>query len=761
MIHKFLFKNDEFFYNHKNSKDFYRCLSIEKREKKDIFVLENPKIIYLLSSNNNEYQSIIDVDQSFSDTEEKNIDIALNTRYDKKTRSSLKQEDDLERRKTKVKFKKRIRNKISFDKEDLFIANNSNKILNNDVLDISLIKQAKYNKQKKKDKLKQMPLDDTIIEDKNHARANDIADKDIIIDNPLTIKELSVKLSIPEAEIITWLFLKGISVTINQVVDISVATEVAMHYDFKVLKSTDILSLDVKKDNIVSNSKRSIKRSPVITILGHVDHGKTTLLDAIRNTNIVKQEIGGITQSIVGYEVNWFHESCYEKLVFLDTPGHEAFTSMRLRGAQVTDIAILVVAADDGLKPQTVEAITYIKKYKLPCIVAINKIDKPNIDILRVKEELTRYDICNEAWGGTTPVIEISALTGKNIDLLLSNICVLSELQDLRADPSQLAQGTILEAYLDKTKGPVANVLIQDGTLNIGDFIMSTTTYGKVKAIINHEGLKVNRALPSSIVQVLGFSLTPEAGAGFKASYDEKQAKQIVSRNIDLSNKDNVFKSLNTRVTLDSCSKNLSVKHLNLIIKADTKGSIEAIIYAFSQIPQEKIQLNVIAASSGNISETDIELAVTSNSLFIAFNLNVSANLYNIVQKSGLVLKNFTVIYDLLDYIQDYMLDLIDPEYDKVSIGVATVDTVFYINRGCVAGCIVNSGKLQKESYISVYRNDELIYDGLLNSLKRLKDDVYEVNAGNECGVMSYEYHLWQQGDIIKAYQMIEKSKAL
>nr|YP_010985985.1 translation initiation factor IF-2 [Grateloupia asiatica]WOL36903.1 translation initiation factor IF-2 [Grateloupia asiatica] len=737
--------------------DYTMCFSMTSKE--ELLVLKHPKIIYMPAKvNKTGRQQSMKVNDTIPSVDQENL--PAGSKFDKRNKVSVKQDDITEARKDKVKFKKKLRNKIAINKNDLILVKNSDEVLSEDSLDIALIKQPRNNKHRKKIKSKQNAFEYTLQDSENRSVDSEI-DKNIIIDSPLSIQELAIKLNIPEAEIITGLFLKGISVTINQVIDIPMATEVAINYDFNVLNSVSSTNSNYVKPDDDSISDKIIKRPPVITILGHVDHGKTTLLDAIRSSDLVKQEVGGITQAIAGYEVNWSYNSLTEKLIFLDTPGHEAFSSMRLRGAQVTDIVLLVVAADDGLKPQTIESIKYIKNHNLSCIVAINKIDKPDINIFKVKEELAQHDILGEDWGGDIPIIEISALLGKNIDILLSNICLLSELKELKANPFQLAQGTILEANLDKTKGPVANIIVQNGTLKVGDIIISHNVYGKVKAIINSLGVKVEQAKPSSIVELWGFSSVPQAGAAFSVVNSEKEAKQLINKNRKINDNYSIYKSLNSRVTLDTYNKRAKLKQLNLIIKADTQGSIEAIINSLSQIPQEKVQINIIAASSGNISDTDIDLAMTSNSLVIAFNSNIPLHLASTAEKLNMILCSFSIIYDLLDYIKSYMLDLIEPEYEKQLIGTAIVQTVFDINKGSVAGCLVSTGKLKQDAAISVYRQNQIVYDGFLNSLKRIKDNVTEVSVDNECGVMCKDYHLWQKQDIIKAYELKQKTKVL
>ena len=739
-----------------NKVSLYCNSCIVNDTKEGVLLLMNPQIIYFLEdSNKKSAQNLNDLNASFQNIEEVDNNDSFSTKFDKKHKSSMKIVDPLEIKKTKLKSRKKIRNKVHLEHDEIFIDKNKNLHSDADSLRMSLMRPINSIKPKKKNRLKVESNSNqvsSIFNELDKESSNISAyNKEIILENPLTIQELSDKLKIPAAEIITWLFLKGISVTINQMVDISIATEVAQNYKFTIISSSVI-----KKEKIKLNT--GLKRPPIITIFGHVDHGKTTLLDTIRQTNLTNHEVGGITQAIAGYEVQWKKNSIYETLVFLDTPGHEAFSSMRNRGAQVTDIAILVIAADDGLKPQSIEAIHHILDRQIPFIVAINKIDKEGSNIDKLKKDLAEYKILGEDWGGKIPIIEISALKGTNIDVLLSSLCTLSELQEFKADPDQLAEGTILESHLDKNKGPVANVLIHNGTLRVGDIIISENIVGKVKVIINSNH-KVNSAGPSSVIEVWGFSSIPNAGSICKVLKNEKEAKQIAAQYINQN--DSVIKSLNSRVTLDSYINKSDLKKINVILKTDTQGSIEAIIAAFSQIPQEKVQINILSASSGEIAYKDIELALTSNSIILGFNVNLSSSTRNMTEKSEITIKCFSIIYDLINYIQEYMLQLVDLEYNKIVIGNAVVQTVFSVNKGSVAGCLVNSGKLRKKSYISIYRNKILVYDGMLSSLKRLKDDVDEINAISECGVMCDDYHLWEKLDFIEAYELNQKEKTL
>nr|YP_009397445.1 translation initiation factor 2 [Dasyclonium flaccidum]ARW66631.1 translation initiation factor 2 [Dasyclonium flaccidum] len=682
-------------------------------------------------------------------------------KFEKKYKSSYSQ-DIVEIKKNKNKLSKKNR-KTSNDAlpGEIFIES-QDELFNQDSLGLSLVKTNKLSKIKKKDKNKSGYFGNNQqvtnpLNTKNFVDQTDfVNNNNIVIDLPLSVQELSNKLNIPEAEIITYLFLqKGMSITINEVIDISTAKEVALSYNFNILKKEVTYQPNLVNNTYISDTSYVSRRAPIITVLGHVDHGKTTLLDSILKTNFVQKEYGGITQSISGYEIDYNYNSNVYKLVFLDTPGHKAFKSMRIRGAKVTDIALLVVAADDGLKPQTIEAIKYIIEMNLSYIVVINKIDKQEKNITRIKEDLANYKVISEDWGGDVIFIEISALTGQNIDFLLSKICLLSDTQDLFSNPNQLACGFILESYLNRQQGSVANILIQNGTLNLGDVIVSSNIYGKVKSIMDTDGNKLHSSSASSIVQILGFSVIPQAGKFFEVVQSEKEAKKYCLNHID--NDNYSLKLLNNRVNI---STNSNVKQFKLIIKADTQGSLEAITNLFAQIPQTKVQIYVISANFNIISNTDIELALATGSSIITFNLNINAQMINLIKKNNIVCHNFNVIYDLLDYVKSCMLNLIEPEYDRNFIGRAIVQTVFNMNKGSVAGCIVNEGKLKKMCYIHVHRNNLLVYEGLLISLKRLKDDVEEVLSINECGLMC-DYSFWEKLDVINAYELVQKSKSL
>nr|YP_009541759.1 translation initiation factor 2 [Synarthrophyton chejuense]AYR05768.1 translation initiation factor 2 [Synarthrophyton chejuense] len=711
-----------------------RCSFIENHE--SIFFLKKPKLLYDLSENSSKNLGI----------EINNIiNPSYNIKNEKKSKSNFKSLDTIESKKNKLKQKKKVRSKIYVDKD--FSNTNEDLELNSDN-NLTFMRPSKNLKNKKIHKEKVFLRSNIFpdsIDSKSVISNNDM--KQVYLDKLLTVKELSDKLQIPSAEIIKWLFLQGISVTMNQLLDVSISTKVAKNYSFKVLKQKvqyNSLTMNMPYKGIDIGKPRS----PVITILGHVDHGKTTLLNCIRKNHETNQEAGNITQCIGSYEVCLSVGKVVKKIIFLDTPGHESFVSIRRLGAQITDIVILVVSADDGLKPQTIEAIEHIKQLNLTFLVAINKIDKVEADINKVKKQLSSFDIVDK----DIIIIGISALTGKNIDKLLSSLFKLYESQNLKSDPSKLAEGIILEAYLDKQRGPIAKLLIQNGTLFVGDIVLSGNRYGKVKAILSIYGNKVGSIQSNALAEILGFSSVPDVGLPFKVVKDEKSARSQLTANFILSS---VSNPLNNRIVLDPLhvdGKKCTVKQINLIIKTDVQGSIDPIIYSFSKIPQEKVQVNIISIASGQVSLNDIKLASTSKSIILAFNLNVASSILDNANNLFLTVKQFNVIYDLIDYVKNYMLKFVEISYKKEVLGHAEVKSLFTINKGVVAGCLIMDGKMKKNAFISILRNEKIIYDGLLNSLKIGKENVDEVLSGNECGLMCNNYFLWEINDVIEAY---------
>lgn len=760
---------------------FYPPLSVSKPVNPSWLKLKNPKIISVVKDkdSSSSITSTIDPIKPIEPTLKDSRENSLLQRIEKKNKYQSKTIDILDPQKNKGKPKKKIRAKIHISEEEDNI--NSNLIdfstmRDNKNLQLSLMRPIKPLKKKISThttsthfhtKIKQDIINNTNKE--LIPLISRVVDKKISLPHSLSIQELSSILSIPEADIIKWLFLQGIPVTINQVIDTSIAQSIAEHYGFIVKNTNENHSSSIIKQfkyNLLDNTKELLEsRAPIITILGHVDHGKTTLLDTICKTNNVSFEAGGITQTIAAHDIEIEYKSQKKRIIFLDTPGHEAFSSMRLRCVQITDICILVVAADDSLQPQSIEAINYIKKNNLPLIVAINKIDKLNSDILKVKEDLTKYSIISEEWGGTVPIIELSALTNKNIDNLLNRIISLAEFQELKANMHNNAVGSILDSYLDTTKGPVATILIKNGTLKVGDFIVVDNFISKIRAIVSGKQSKLEFAGPSSVVQIWGLSNLPISGSIFETVVDEKQAKKLL---ININNfKDTTLynsRNLNNRIRLNSSTSNknnLLDKQINLILKTDTHGSIDALIKAFNKIPQNKVQLNILSVTVGKITESDLQLATISKSIVISFNIAVDNNIKINAEKTNILIHNFNIIYDLINYIQEQMLQLVHLEYEESTIGLAIVETVFSVSKGYVAGCIVTSGHLKYSSCIRVKRNKVVIYDGKLSSLKRVKEDVEEVKSGNECGILISNFSQWQKKDEVESYELTPKEKTL
>lgn len=589
----------------------------------------------------------------------------------------------------------------------------------------------------------------------------------VSITGPISIQELSNLLVIPAPEIIKSLFLKGISVTVNQIVDTKLAKVVGEDYGV-VVKEDFYDNMDNYKHHLIEhggNTNTLNKRSPIVTVLGHVDHGKTTLLDTIRKVSESTFEEGGITQTIMAHEVYVDNPKSNNKIIFLDTPGHKAFTTMRARGMQVTDLAVIVVAADDGLKPQSIEMIDYLQKNQIPLIIAINKIDKDGANILKIRKELEEINILESIEEHSVSIVEVSALQNRNIDNLIQAILALAEKKSLLANPNVRGVGTILDSYLDKNQGPIANILVQDGSIKVGDVITTEDSIAKIRSILDKSLHKCSIIGPSCVVQISGFSQVPKSGSLFKVVDNEKNLKKLFS--VKNKHKTRILKShqkMNTRVTLDSFHENLSKptqKNVNIILKTDSEGSIEAILNAFESIPQEKVQLNIVSLGVGEITSSDIELALISKSILIGFNSHLNAKIQLLANKANIVHSSFKVIYNLIDFIEQAMLEFVDVDYREDIIGQATVETVFSVSRGNVAGCIVKSGKFKRGSYIKVTRSNDLIYKGELSSLKRVKEDVEEVNAGSECGILCKKFDMWQTRDKLEAYELIEIAKTL
>ncbi|WP_036487576.1 translation initiation factor IF-2 [Myxosarcina sp. GI1] len=603
------------------------------------------------------------------------------------------------------------------------------------------------------------------VEKQTRKEVQTLPEKIVLTDN-LTIRDLSERLNIPETDIIKNLFFKGIAVNITQTLDLDTARLVTEELGVEVetpeersaaTKETEMLDVD--------DLENLQLRPPVVTIMGHVDHGKTTLLDSIRKSKVAQGEAGGITQHIGAYHVDLDREDSQQQIVFLDTPGHEAFTAMRARGTRVTDIAILVVAADDGVQPQTKEAISHAKAAEVPIIVAINKIDKPEANPDRIMQELTEFELVPEDWGGSTPMVPVSALKGENLDELLEMILLVSEIEELSANPDRPAKGTIIEANLDRTRGPVATLLVQNGTLRVGDNIVAGSVLGKIRAMIDDRGNKVEAATPSFAVEILGLNEVPEAGDEFDVYPSEKEARTVADRRASQQRDSRLQQSMSSRrvslSTLSAQAQEGELKELNLIVKADVQGSVEAILGSLQQLPQNEVQIRILLASPGEVTETDVDLAAASGAVIVGFNTTLASGARQAADREGVDIRQYNIIYKLLDEIQGAMEGLLDPEEVEENLGQAEVRAVFTVGRGSVAGCYVQSGKIVRNCRIRVHRGQQVVYDGNLDSLRRIKEDAKEVNAGYECGLGSAKFNDWQEGDIVEAYEMVFKRRTL
>lgn len=588
----------------------------------------------------------------------------------------------------------------------------------------------------------------------------------INISGALTVRELADLLEVQETEIVKTLFFKGIAVNITQSLDRETATMVAEEFEVNV--ETAEAQSEAKKVREFLNAEDLDNlqlRPPVVTIMGHVDHGKTSLLDSIRKTKVAQGEAGGITQHIGAYHVDVEYEGNVQQIVFLDTPGHEAFTAMRARGTRVTDIAILVVAADDGVQPQTLEAISHAKAAEVPIIVAINKIDKEGAQPERVMQQLAEYNLVPEEWGGDTIMVPISAIKGENLDTLLENIILLAEIEELSANPDRVAVGTVIEAHLDKAKGPVASLLVQNGTLRVGDLLVAGSTIGKVRAMIDDRGQRVEEARPSFAVEVLGLGDVPAAGDEFEVFENEKDGRATASARSIEKRESRLQQTMSSRrVTLTNISeqaKEGELKDLNLILKADVQGSVEAILQALEQLPQNEVQVRVLLSAPGEITETDVDLAAASNAVIIGFSTTFAPGARQAADRAGVDVRDYDIIYNLLDDIRAAMEGLLEPELVEEALGQAEVRAVFTIGKGAVAGCYIQNGKVIRNCKVRVRRGDRVIYEGLLDSLKRVKEDAREVNTGFECGIGIDSFTDWQEGDLIEAYRMVTKRRTL
>ena len=614
-------------------------------------------------------------------------------------------------------------------------------------------KKKKVKKEKVKKSQKQQPA---IIEAPTE---ESISEDTILVKDGMTVGELSDALSVSSTELIKKLFMElKIMANINQSLTLEQIELIAMDYGKEIQEEVEINKEDLDLYFEVEDSEKDLKeRAPIVTIMGHVDHGKTTLLDTIRNSRVTAGEAGGITQHIGAYQVR----AKDKKITFLDTPGHAAFTTMRARGAKITDVTILVVAADDGVMPQTIEAINHAKAADVPIIVAVNKMDKPQANPDRVMNELVEYGLISEEWGGDTIFVPISALKGEGIDELLENILLVTEMQELKANPNRLALGTVIEAKLDKGRGAVATLLVQNGSLNVGDPVVVGNTYGRVRAMINDRSKNIQTAKPSTPVEITGLQDVPNAGDRFVVFGDEKTARQIGEKRqqqyIETTRQANSAVSLDT---LFEQMKQGEMKDLNIIIKADVQGSVEALAMSLAKIDVEGVNVRIIHTGVGAINESDITLAVASSAVVIGFNVRPDNNAKQMAQTEQVDIRLHSIIYKVIEEIEAAMTGLLDPEFVEKVIGLAEVRQVYKVSKiGTIAGAYVTEGKVSRDGKVRVIRDSVVIYEGEIDTLRRFKDDVKEVQSGYECGMTVENFNDIKEGDVFEVYIMEEVKK--
>lgn len=579
----------------------------------------------------------------------------------------------------------------------------------------------------------------------------------IVYHDTLTVKELADKINKNSSEIIKTLFMLGNMVTINSLLDDDTIELICSDYEIEVKKEIIIEEHDLENLQVEEDPKNLVTRPPVVTIMGHVDHGKTSLLDAIRKTRVTEGEFGGITQHIGAYQVSVKGQ----KVTFLDTPGHEAFTAMRSRGAQVTDIVIIVVAGDDGVKPQTKEAVEHAKAANVPVIVAINKIDKPGCNFDKVQSELANLDLMPEEWGGSTIYSKVSAKTGEGISDLLETILLVAEVEEFKSNPKRSATGSVIEAKLDKTRGPVATLLVQNGTLKHGDSIVVGTSFGKVRRMDDDRGREIKQALPSTPVEIIGLNSVPESGDFFMAFEDDRKARMIAEKRSQ--ERIESQRNATSALTLDDLSKQIAqgeLQEINVIVKADVQGSVEAVKASFEKLEVENVRVKVVSASVGAISESDVMLASASNALIYGFNVRPNTQVRDKANEVKVTIRLHNIIYKALEELEATMKGMLAPVFEEVVIGQAEVRQLYKVSKvGTIAGCMVTDGKLKKDCKIRLIRDGIVVYTGQLSSLKRFQNDAKEVASGYDCGLTIANFNDIKENDVIEAYEDQEVSE--
>lgn len=660
--------------------------------------------------------------------------------YGNKAKDKAKQNRQ-EESKNKKNGSRRNNNNGDFDSDKLNDLKGQNILSNIDMLDYYDLSTERGRRGKKKNNKQE-----------NRTKQKIFKLTEITIPETITVKDLATEMKITSSDVIKKLLNLGIMATINNELDFDTAYLIAQEYGITATKKNVLTDEDILIDETEDREDELAPRPPVIVVMGHVDHGKTSLLDAIRRTNVIEGESGGITQHIGAYQVKINGRD----ITFLDTPGHEAFTSMRARGAMITDIAILVVAANDGVMPQTVEAINHAKAAEIPIIVAVNKMDLPDANFERVQQELMKYELVPEAWGGDTIFVPISAKKHEGIDNLLEMVLLEADVLDLKANPNKQAKGTVIEAKLDKTRGPVATMLVQRGKLDVGDTIIVGSSIGRIRTMLNDKGKKVKSAGPSTPVEITGLTTVPESGDTFYEVKDERTAKHLIEKRKNEKREKEIAQ--NRVVTLDDLFNKIeseNLKQLNLIVKADVQGSVEALKQSLEKLSNEEVRVKVIHSNVGGVTESDVTLARVSGAIIIAFNVRPEVIAKSIADKEGVEIKQYSVIYDAINDVESAMKGMLDPVYKEVVIGTAEIRQTFKVsNVGTIAGSYVLTGKVARNAGIRVIRDNIVIHDGKLVSLKRFKDDVKEVDKGYECGLQIDNFNDIKEGDTLEVYIM-------
>lgn len=625
---------------------------------------------------------------------------------------------------------------------------------------IDIDKKKNKNKNKKKKKGRRADFYVKKVDTEAAVLVEEDGVKIIKMRSEMTLGDFAEKLGVNSSSLIKKLFLEGGMYTINSPVNLELAEQLAAEYDILVEEEEEEKIAFGDKFALEIEDKESdlVERAPVITIMGHVDHGKTSLLDAIRSTQVVDGEAGGITQKIGAYQV----VKNGKKITFVDTPGHEAFTDMRARGAQVTDIAILVVAADDGVMPQTVEAISHAKAAKVPIIIAVNKIDKPDANPLKVKQELMEYGLVAVEWGGDIEFVEVSAKARINLDDLLETILLTAEILELKANSKKRGKAVVLESKLDSQVGPIADILIQEGNIKIGDVVVAGESYGKIRALIDDKGKKIKKAITSQPVEIIGFNTVPEAGDVVYVIQNEQHAKRIVE---EMTKERRLGEKSRKTVTLESLSESFEheeVKELNLVIRADTKGSAQALVESLNKLNNDEVAVNIVQATPGAITESDVRLAEVSGSIIIGFNVRPTTKAIKDAEKAGIEIRTSSIIYEIIEDVEKALTGMLKPEFKENYLGRIEIKQIFKVTKlGNIAGCVVVDGKVKRDSNIRILRNGTITYEGKLSSLKRFKDDVKEVVAGQECGLGIENFNDIKVDDIVEAFNIVEIKRTL